>query len=243
MSVRQNVRPFGRVLNVFYVDLASPSSTPPTIDLKRTYLTRRNSPETFVRRDLELVVGKVATKDWATAVSLAKELHAWRRERVRRSSSSHPRSSSAPNGIGGGGLSFGDGIAFNFDLDRPIEEDDLDRAFPGRSGSGTTSDEVEAADRVSGGEELHATHTSSGAETTDGSGRRESPGEAVSVNGDVGGVGGRNPGFLAAGKGSGEQEDTSKEWGSGATSQSSFLGKPGAMTGADTVDAGWLYSK
>ncbi|CAM9182401.1 unnamed protein product, partial [Sphacelaria rigidula] len=32
-----------------------------------------------VRRDLELVVGKVPTKDWEKAQSLARELHTWRR--------------------------------------------------------------------------------------------------------------------------------------------------------------------
>lgn len=79
----------------------------------------------FFVRDLELIVGEVNTEDWRAAVELAKDLHAWRRERVRGSKSIQPRVFEETKGT-----LFGDDIAFNFDLGRPSEVDELDDAFP-----------------------------------------------------------------------------------------------------------------
>lgn len=70
-------------------------------------------------------MGEVNTEDWRAAVELAKDLHAWRRERVRGSKFIQPRGFEETKGT-----LFGDDIAFNFDLDRPAEVDELDDAFP-----------------------------------------------------------------------------------------------------------------
>ena len=78
------------------------------------------------------MVGKVDNKNWQAAVALAKELHVWRRERVRGSQAPQPRTSIGESR--GRGPLFGDDIVFNFDLSRPAEEDELDRAFPGSKG-------------------------------------------------------------------------------------------------------------
>ena len=94
------------------------------------------------------MVGKVPNKDWEEASSLAKELHAWRRQRLRESQPSQPPPSSSPStpttlsraaaAVGGGQghrqPMFGGDIAFNFNLDvrgEDDEDDELDRAFPG----------------------------------------------------------------------------------------------------------------
>lgn len=57
-------------------------------------------------RDLELVVGKVPTKDWEKAQSLARELHTWRRARVRAAAATGAHSGASRPGSATVGGSF-----------------------------------------------------------------------------------------------------------------------------------------
>lgn len=179
-------------------------------------------------RDLEVVVGRVLTKDWNAATSLAKELHSWRRGRVRGSQSSHPLSPPAPTASTRASqpshpLFFGDDIVFNFDLDRPQEEDDLDRAFPPNE-NGFSSDE--------NGFNNRGVFSTAAAETK----------SNIGFGQDHGGKGG------GVGKGDDSSSRGSKlgeKGGAAASPSPSFIASGVGKSGrsVDAVDAGWLYSR
>ncbi|CAN0548405.1 unnamed protein product, partial [Ectocarpus sp. 12 AP-2014] len=209
------------------------------------------------KRDLELVVGKVAESDWDDAASLAKELHAWRRDRVL-ASQPHPsagplRTPEAPGpavarGQRGRSLLFGSEISFNFDLDAraPEEsEDELDRAFPGVNGGG-----------ASGGFAFGSFESFVGISADGDSGwgaaaaseeQRWGPGTGATVDdrASSSSLGGeeetkhpaRDVGGAAAGGGAVHAPLAL------GTASSGKAGAAGAAAAAETFDAGWLYSR
>ncbi|CAN0419737.1 unnamed protein product, partial [Ectocarpus sp. 8 AP-2014] len=214
------------------------------------------------KRDLELVVGKVAKSDWDDAASLAKELHAWRRDRVR-ASQPHPpaaplRTPEAPapaaaRGQRGRSLLFGSEISFNFDLDAraPEEPDDeLDRAFPGVNGGGASGgfafDSFESFVGISADGGGGGGGGGSGAAAASEQQRwRPGTGATVDDQASSSSLGGeaetkhpvRDVGSAAAGGGAVHAPIAS------GTASSGKAGAAGAAAAAETFDAGWLYSR
>lgn len=214
-------------------------------------------------------MGKVPNKDWEEASFLAKELHGWRRERLGGLQSSQPPPRRAPStssspppvtligrmaaaaaagsgsGGGRGAPLFGSDVVFNFDLDvrgEDDEYDELDRAFPGDGGGagaggggvgafgGFAFDSFDSFVGNDGsgarqpqpvkGEEEKKQHDRAEQEEKEGHGRpRQKEG------------GGAAPTRAAAG-------DASFPASSGKARTASL-----AAAAADTVDAGWLYSR
>lgn len=202
------------------------------------------STKLFLIRDLELVVGKVPTKDWTAAVSLAKELHAWRCARVRGSQPSHPRPpvAAAAHGVPRGGL-FGDDIAFNFDLDCPTEEDDLDRAFPGDSASYRPAMDTSTTGRSTPDTPTTGRSGAIGGQEWPTGGRFSRDGDVTATRGDARGEEGDGS---AEGAMESKTADTGGGKGKGKSENSPppVAGKGGVAAAAvDAADAGWLYSK
>lgn len=206
------------------------------------------------------MVGKVAESDWDDAASLAKELHAWRRDRVR-ASQPHPpaaplRTPEAPapaaaRGQRGRSLLFGSEISFNFDLyaRAPEEsEDELDRAFPVVNGGGASGgfafDSFESFVGMSAGSGSGGSGW--GAATASEQQRwRPGTGAAVDDQASSSSLGGeeetkhpvRDVGGAAAGGGGVHAPLAS------GTASSGKAGAAGAAAAAETFDAGWLYSR
>lgn len=218
----------------------------------------------------------MSAKDWTEATSLAKELHAWRRERVRgppqpQPSQRHqaqpqPGTGTPPGGRGGGegDLLFGSGIVFNFDLDCPEEEDDLDRAFPwgfannrgvggdreGRSGGFKETRGVSGTRFSEGAPELEGLVGDSAKEVAEGRGGR---GERYRKGGMEAGVADADEPWKGEGRGEGggggqwkegaEEEKGERKDASRAALPPALGGKKGAVAAKDEFDAGWLYSR
>lgn len=223
--------------------------------------TNINMPHPVPSRDLELVVGTVAESDWDDAASLAKELHAWRRDRVRAASRPQPpaaplRTPEAPGpaatrGQRGRSLLFGSEISFNFDLDAlaPEEsEDELDRAFPGVNGGGASGgfafDSFESFVGISADSGGGSSWGGAAAASEQ---QRWRPGTGVTVDDQASSssLGGeeekkhpvRDVGAAAAGAGAVRAPPAS------GTASSEKAGAAGAAAAAETFDAGWLYSR
>ncbi|CAM9979009.1 unnamed protein product, partial [Ectocarpus fasciculatus] len=225
------------------------------------------------KRDLELVVGKVAQRDWDDAASLAKELHAWRRGRVRASQQPQPpaaplRTPEAPGLAGARGqqrgrslLLFGSEISFNFDLDARApedSEDELDRAFPGVNSGGTSGgfafDSFESfvgisADSGGGGGGGGGSGWGAAAAAASEPTREQwRPGKGATVDDQA---------SSSSRGGEEEKKQPARDVGGAAAagvgaahvpppSGATSSGKPGAggaAAAAETFDAGWLYSR
>lgn len=215
------------------------------------------------------MVGKVAKRDWDDAASLAKGLHAWRRDRVRASQQPHPpaaplRTPEAPGPAaarvqqrGRSLLLFGSEISFNFDLDAraPEEsEDELDRVFPGVNSGGTSGgfafDSFESFVGISADSGGGGGGSGWGAAATASEPTREQwrPGKGATVDDQA------SPSSRG---GEEEKKQPARDVGGAAAagggaahapppSGAASSGKAGAgraAAAAETFDAGWLYSR